>query len=367
MLFDLGDKEKLAPEIEAAVRDVLGEDTRLEPLLGSQLVAVLGVERSKGDEAMRAARAALTVAQAMPKAKVTVAVGHAIRGRGNLAGEALERAASQLELARPGAVRLDAYALAALEGRFVVQEDAQGGELLREDASGFGARQLLGRVTPTVGREKEIALLQGIYGELVGDGTRARALVAGRGRDRRRAAFHAERADAAPRARAREAGDAGPAQRRSDESSSSMYRRSRRAAPPAHGRARRRELARAGAQGEAAGVAADAAGRCASTSGASSASWSASRSPTTPTSRSAPRGQSAQLMQSRLRMALEAYVRAHDEALVLVIEDMHWADDTTLEMVDLAAGLSRSEVPGCSPSAGRRSRRARRSSGRSGT
>ncbi len=189
MLFDLGDKEKLAPEaspgrslsrdVEAAVRDVLGEDTRLEPLLGSQLVAVLGVERSKGDEAMRAARAALTVAQAMPKAKVTVAVGHAIRGRGNLAGEALERAASQLELARPGAVRLDAYALAALEGRFVVQEDQQGGELLREDASGFGARQLLGRVTPTVGREKEIALLQGIYGELVEDGTPRAALVTG--------------------------------------------------------------------------------------------------------------------------------------------------------------------------------------------
>ncbi|HVY47037.1 MAG TPA: serine/threonine-protein kinase, partial [Minicystis sp.] len=176
MLFDLGTQRALAPETEAAVRDVLGEDTRLEPLLGTQLVAVLGVERSKGDEAMRAARAALTVAQAMPLAKVTVAVGHAVRGRGNLAGEALERAARQLELANPGMVRLDTYALAALEGRFVVQEDAlepappgarvepgaTGGVLLREDAAGFGARQLLGRITPTVGREKEIALLQGI-------------------------------------------------------------------------------------------------------------------------------------------------------------------------------------------------------------
>src|SRR6185503_7941446 len=123
--------------------------------------------------------AALTVAMAMPTAKVTVAVGHAVRGRANLAGEALDRAARQLELATPGAARVDAYAAAALEGRFVVQEDAQGGVLLREDASGFGARQLLGRATPTVGREKEITLLQGIYNEMAEDGTPRAALVTG--------------------------------------------------------------------------------------------------------------------------------------------------------------------------------------------
>src|SRR5204863_7757157 len=41
---------------------------------------------------------------------------------------------------------------------------------------------------------------------------------------------------------------------------------------------------------------------------------------------------SAQLMQSRLRMALEAYVRAQAEHIpqLLFIEDMAWADDTTL-------------------------------------
>src|SRR6185369_2503922 len=122
----------MKPEVDAAVRDVLGEDTRFEALAGGRMVAVLGVEQSKGDEAMRAARAALTVAMAMPTAKVTVAVGHAVRGRANLAGEALDRAARQLAVATPGAARVDAYAAAALEGRFVVQEDAQGGVLLRE-------------------------------------------------------------------------------------------------------------------------------------------------------------------------------------------------------------------------------------------
>src|SRR6185369_15328933 len=99
--------------------------------------------------------------------RAAVAIGHAVRGRANLAGEALERAARQLEQTGPGTVRVDTYAAASLEGRFVLQEDSQGSVLLREDAGGFSARQLLGRVTPTVGREKEIALLQGIYAELM--------------------------------------------------------------------------------------------------------------------------------------------------------------------------------------------------------
>src|SRR5262249_33306901 len=169
----------LSPEVDASVRDVLGEDTRLDTLLSGQMVALLGVERSKGDEAMRAARAALTVVEAVPSARVAIAVGHAIRGRGNLTGEALERAARQLEMAPPGMVRADTYATIALQGRFFVQEDPYGGTLLHEDVSGFGARQLLGRPTPTVGREKEIALLQGVYSELVEDATPRAAVVQG--------------------------------------------------------------------------------------------------------------------------------------------------------------------------------------------
>src|SRR3982751_5077266 len=43
-------------------------------------------------------------------------------------------------------------------------------------------------------------------------------------------------------------------------------------------------------------------------------------------------------MQSRLRMALEAFVRAHETPQILFIEDMHWADDTTLDLVDWLLG-----------------------------
>ncbi len=43
-------------------------------------------------------------------------------------------------------------------------------------------------------------------------------------------------------------------------------------------------------------------------------------------------------MQSRLRMALEAFVRAQPTPLVLFVEDMHWADDTTIDLVDWLLG-----------------------------
>ncbi|MEO5728870.1 MAG: AAA family ATPase, partial [Byssovorax sp.] len=331
VLYELGGAE-LTPEVAAAVRDVLGDDTRFEALAGGRMVAVLGVERSKGDEAMRAARAGLAVANAIPSARVTVAVGHAVRGRANLAGEALERAAHQLELAHPGAVRLDTYAASAIEGRFVVQEDNQGGVLLREDASGFGARQLLGRVTPTVGREKEITLLQGIFTELVEDGTPRAALVtgpAGIGKSRVRSELM-QRLELSPRRPEMLLCRGDPMSRGG---SLSALGRALRALMGVHdgdptqdqiNKVRAHVSARlprtlrflAAFIGELIGVPfpddADEPLRAARAS--------------------------AQLMQSRLRMALEAFVRAQQGPLILFIEDLHWADDTTIDLVDWLLG-----------------------------
>ncbi len=345
VLYDLGGAT-LKPEVEAAVREVLGEDTRFEALADGRMVAVLGVERSRGDEAIRAARAALTVSRALAApptdssapgeahagARVAVAVGHAVRGRANLAGEALDRAARQLDLAQPGAVRIDGYAAASIEGRFVVQPDDHGGELVREDMSGFGARQLLGKATPTVGREKEIALLLGIYNEMAEDGTPRAALVtgpAGIGKSRVRAEMMA-RLETAP-LRPEILLCRGDAMSRG--SSLSALGRAIRALMGVHDGEQPHEqvtkvknyvavrLPRtlrflAAFLGELIGV---------PFPDESDEPLRAARA-------------SAQLMQSRMRMALEAFVRAQPTPLVLFIEDMHWADDTTIDLVDWLLG-----------------------------
>ncbi|MDI3281978.1 serine/threonine-protein kinase [Polyangium sp. 15x6] len=335
VLFDLAGA-RLGADVHQKLRDVLGDDTRLEPLLDQQMVAVLGVEHSRGDEVMRAARAALVVTQALPTARAAVAIGLAIRGRANLAGQALERAVGQIELASPGTVRVDSHAASALEGRFVLQPDARGGVLLREDTSGFVARQLLGRPTPTVGREKEIALLQGIYGELLEDATPRGALVLGAvgiGKSRVRSEL-VQRLEVAP---VRPEllicrGDS-----LSQTSSLSALGRALRAvmglqdgeAPAEQVLKVRRHVATrlppaqrfvAGFLGELVGV-------------------------TFPDQDDEPlraARASAELMQARLRMALEAYFRAEADRApqVLVLEDVHWADDTTLEMVDWLLGCA---------------------------
>ncbi len=349
VLYDLGGT-KLTPEVDAAVREVLGADARFEALAGGRMVAVLGVERSKGDEALRAARAALTVARALnaqadphssadgeepPElARVAVAVGHAVRGRANLAGQALDRAARQLDMTAPGMVRIDGYAAAALEGRFVLQErnDSQGGVLLREDQSGFGARQLLGRATPTVGREKEIALLLGIYNEMADDGTPRAALVtgpAGIGKSRVRAEMMARLETASRRPESLLCrGDA-----MSRGSSLSALGRALRALMGVHDGEQPHE--------QVTKVKNHVAVRLPRTLRFLAAFLGELIGVPFPDENDEPlraARASAQLMQSRMRMALEAFVRAQPTPLVLFIEDMHWADDTTIDLVDWLLG-----------------------------
>lgn len=333
VVYDLGGAA-LPTEVERSLRDVLGEDMRLESLLGEKLVAVLGVERSTGDEPLRAARAALTVTRGVPQARVVVAVGQAIRGRANLAGEALERAAGQLEAVAAGAVRVDRHAATALAGRFVIQEDEQGGVLVREDATGFGARLLLGRPTPTVGREKEVALLQGVYGELVDEGTPRAGIVigpAGVGKSRVRSEL-LQRLEVAPQppevlmcrgdlmSRGSSISALGRALRQMMGIHDGEARMDQVHKVKRHLFARLPRALRflAAFLGELIGVPfpddADEPLRAARAN--------------------------SQLMQSRLRMALEAFIRSQAEhrPQLLIIEDMHWADDTTIDLCDWLLG-----------------------------
>ena len=178
MLYDLGDTSS-DHSIGDSLVDVAGEDVRIEPLAGGKTVAVLGVEHSRGDEVMRAARAALQMVNEYPRARAVVSTGHAVMAKSNLAGEALDRAAAQLERASAGTVRLDIHAAAALERRFEIERDGDGAVLLREDPRDLAPRTVLGKPTPTVGREKEITELQAIYHEMLRDSFPRAALVVG--------------------------------------------------------------------------------------------------------------------------------------------------------------------------------------------
>jgi serine/threonine protein kinase/tetratricopeptide (TPR) repeat protein len=329
MVYDLGDTNT-EHSIGDTLTDIAGEDVRIENLAGGKTVAVLGVEHSLGDEVMRAARAALEIVREYPLARAVVTTGHAVMARANLAGEALDRAAQQLDKATAGAIRLDLHAAAALEMRFEVKRDAEGALLIREDPRDLAPRNVLGQPTPTVGREKEIAELQALYGEMLRDSFPRAALVtgsAGIGKSRVRSEL-TQRLELAPvpperlfirgDARARDASlsvlgkalrnqmgvqDGGELKEQMQ-----LVRRYVRARLP-------RSLHFLGAfLGELVGV-------------------------PFPDQNDEPlRAARAndQLMQSRIRMALEAWLRTQAGRIpqVFVLEDAQWADDTTIELID---------------------------------
>lgn len=144
-------------------------------LLGGALVVRVPQLPSARDQAALAARCAVTVRERWPKAGVAVVTGRGSRSGGLLTGEVLDRAWRLLSGA-PGSgtaaesssvdILIDEVSAGLLETRFelrpsIGQGFILGSERLDEDA----ARLLLGKPTPCVGRERELATLEATFDE----------------------------------------------------------------------------------------------------------------------------------------------------------------------------------------------------------
>lgn len=148
--------------------------------LGGRRVAVFGELVSRGDEAQRAARAALAIAEASPRARLALTTGRVLADARGPAGDAIDRGAAAVEGARPGAVAVDATTARLVEGAFRV--DGQEGDLLlvgpRAEHTGV-TPLLLGRTTPMVGRERELDELEAAWRACVAGGGARVVLVTG--------------------------------------------------------------------------------------------------------------------------------------------------------------------------------------------
>lgn len=165
------------------------------------------------DHAGQAARCALAMRALLPRAPIALATGRGrVRGR-SPAGEAIDRAAFLVEDARRAraageeapAIRVDALTAALLEGRFEIDGAESGAGLLRgERAAPEAARTLLGKRTPFVGRDRELRALEDLFDECVDQPVARAALVtaaAGVGKSRLRKELE-ERLERAERGRA---------------------------------------------------------------------------------------------------------------------------------------------------------------------
>jgi tetratricopeptide (TPR) repeat protein len=189
-----GEAEGAGAKLQA-IADRFG--AKLDLLADGSLLLAFASERAATDLAARAARCALAVrAEARPLAVALVA-GREVLLSGIPMGEVIDRAVRLLAQASvaPGAfsavraaegeargalpIPIDEVIAGLLDARFDL--GAEGGLLVlrgERDLSDVG-RTLLGRSTPCVGRDREMALLSSLFRETVDEGVARAVLVTG--------------------------------------------------------------------------------------------------------------------------------------------------------------------------------------------
>jgi tetratricopeptide (TPR) repeat protein len=174
-----------AASIEAARAAAEPFAARAEPLADGSIVVVLSGGGAATDKAERAARCALAIAAALGDVPMALATGRgaaaatvgALPGASAL-GEAAGRAARLLR-GRTRGVAVDEATVGLLSARFDVGGDERGLELRGEREAAAGARTLLGKATPCVGRDREIGVLRALWDECTGEPAARLALVTG--------------------------------------------------------------------------------------------------------------------------------------------------------------------------------------------
>ena len=118
---------------------------------------------SPAEQATGAARCALALMAVRPGTPIFVATGRVLVTGAHRVGDVIDRAADQLVTAlRDGTsagVRIDATTAELLAGRFRTAGDGEWRSLLDEEGVQASVRTLLGRPSPFVGRDQELALL----------------------------------------------------------------------------------------------------------------------------------------------------------------------------------------------------------------
>ena len=168
---------------------------RFEQLVDGSIVVTLVGQGSATDQAAQAARCALALRSELPDAPLALATDRGVVSDGRLpVGEAIDRAVRLLRLQRassppqassataepsPPGIRLDEVTAGLIDPRFEVDGDESGLRLRCEKELALSARTLLGKPTPCVGRERELALLFGLFEECVAEPMARAILITG--------------------------------------------------------------------------------------------------------------------------------------------------------------------------------------------
>jgi eukaryotic-like serine/threonine-protein kinase len=161
-LAQLDQRQQRAREIAAKY------GARFEPLPRGALVLTLSGAGAATDQAARAARCALALAEVLGDIPVSLATGWGEVRAELPIGEVIDHAVALLgERGSEQGVWIDEVTTALLPPRFQVRGTAGALALVAERDLGRPARRLLGRDTPCVGRERELRTLEAIVDECI--------------------------------------------------------------------------------------------------------------------------------------------------------------------------------------------------------
>jgi hypothetical protein len=153
---------------ERDLRELERYGAKVEVLADGSLVAtLLHTGSAVTDQATRAAQCAMWLKARWPEAMVALGTGSGLLHHRSMAGEAFDRTAALLRdhAGRPGSDRImiDEVTRGLLEVRFVTERTSSGVYVLTGDELSLDAtRPLLGKPTPCVGREAELAMLEAL-------------------------------------------------------------------------------------------------------------------------------------------------------------------------------------------------------------
>jgi len=154
--------------------DAVRERHGIERLTDGTYVATIlpSDQRVAMDQAVHAARVALEIREAAPTARIALTTGRGVVKERLPIGEAIDRAIKLLPLST--AVVIDELSSALIDRRF---EITSGSRLVAEIADHDALHVLLGKPTPCVGREQELATLEATLTTCIDEGTAAAVLV----------------------------------------------------------------------------------------------------------------------------------------------------------------------------------------------
>jgi len=169
-------------ELHEALRAMLvPQGGRVERLADGSLVAtLLPVRGTATDQAALAARCALTLKERWPEVSVALVTGLGVLDAHLPVGEAMDKAGRllrRIEQAPSSSVMMDEVTAGLLGPGFQLTPSGSGSFLLRSERLGVDtSRPLLGKPTPCVGREQELALLESCFA-ICCEESNARALL----------------------------------------------------------------------------------------------------------------------------------------------------------------------------------------------